>query len=157
MLINFYKIVCTGDEVYVGSTSKSIEYRWKKHISGQKCTRPCNSKILFDKYGIENCRIELIETRECETEQICKNIEGEHIRSIPYCINKVQPDRNMIQYLKDNKNKIKEQTALYHQLHKDEIHKRHSEYAKIHREQINARRRELYKHKAIRQFEKETV
>ena len=45
-------------ECYVGSTIHKVEYRWTKHRGKANDT---NSKILFENYGIENCKFVILE------------------------------------------------------------------------------------------------
>ena len=64
-----YKIVDVGyNKCYVGSTTEKLSMRMVRHRSDYK--RYKNGKInkitsfdLFDTYGIENCKIELVEKR----------------------------------------------------------------------------------------------
>ena len=121
MLINFYKIVCPGDEVYVGSTKFILNKRWSDHKSHHRNNiSTYTSKILFDKYGIENCKIELIETRECEEKERYR-IEGEYIRSIPNCVNEIVSGRTKQEYYEDNKEQIKDRVSKYREANKEQI------------------------------------
>jgi hypothetical protein len=120
--MSIYKIISDlGNEVYIGSTTKSLEDRFKKHINyttdnGRKPT----SSIIINKYGASNCRIELIEK---VTEGI-REREGYWILNTPNCINKVVPKRQKDEYDKmyyeKNKEKLKEQSRIYHKKQYDE-------------------------------------
>jgi hypothetical protein len=63
-----YKIIVrTGNEIYVGSTLQQVRKRWQDHRNGyieyvkSKGENKCvSSFVLFEKYGIENCKIILI-------------------------------------------------------------------------------------------------
>lgn len=58
-----------NDKVYIGQTMSSIEVRWRTHKSSWQGHRHCQALYdAFDKYGIENFSIELIE--ECNLEDI---------------------------------------------------------------------------------------
>ena len=46
-------------KVYIGKTSKGIEYRWKRHCTSGQCSR---MKAAIDKYGIEAFTIEVIDS-----------------------------------------------------------------------------------------------
>lgn len=65
-----YKITnLINGKKYVGKTSKTVKRRWNQHISDSKKER-CKDRPLyraFNKYGIENFSIEIIE--ECKIEQ----------------------------------------------------------------------------------------
>ena len=67
--MSVYKIT-GGDLCYIGSTIKSVNHRWIGHKhsynfwkSGGKISH-CRSFDIFDKFGIENCKIELLEEAE---------------------------------------------------------------------------------------------
>lgn len=56
-MATIYKILSPLlDECYVGSTTMKIEKRWTLHRSDI-----CRSKILFDKYGFDNCKFVVME------------------------------------------------------------------------------------------------
>ena len=69
-----YKITC-GDETYYGSTVMTLRERMWGHKSSYK--RWKNGKNndryacfnLFDKYGFDNCPIELVEDYPCQTKK----------------------------------------------------------------------------------------
>ena len=44
------------------------------------------SYILFEEYGVENCIIELIETKSCKDKDELRKLEGHYIRSLK-CVN----------------------------------------------------------------------
>jgi hypothetical protein len=75
-----YKIIVKNTEEeyrpYIGSTSlKYLCYRWNNHKQAYKNNikkNITNSKILFDKFGIDNCEIVLIEAYPCNSkEELC--------------------------------------------------------------------------------------
>jgi hypothetical protein len=91
-----YKIVPTnGDDIcYIGSTTKqylsqrmdahrSVFKQWQKNNKAEKTS----SVELFDKYGLENCKIVLIENFPCNSKDELEKREGEWIKKIN-CINK---------------------------------------------------------------------
>ena len=129
-----YKITAkNADEgdVYIGSTICKLNERFTKH----KYRQSCNVKLLFDKYGLDNCYIELIKEFPCETKEQLINEECYFIRTMK-SINKrienstieerVQSKKEYRQknkektkeYLEKNKEKIKEQFRLAHQRRK---------------------------------------
>jgi hypothetical protein len=70
--VNIYKIYSEdGKYIYIGRTSLTIQKRFQSHKSqykgykdnkaSYKCYRYCSSYELFDKYGFDKCKIELIE------------------------------------------------------------------------------------------------
>lgn len=65
-----YKITnLINGKKYIGKTSKTVERRWNQHISDSKkeCCKDRPLYRAFNKYGIENFSIEIIE--ECKIEQ----------------------------------------------------------------------------------------
>lgn len=67
VLKKVYKIICDDvDECYVGSTCYTLEHRLKGHISSYKKWKDhygdyVSSFIMFEKYGVGNCKIVLLE------------------------------------------------------------------------------------------------
>ena len=110
-----YKITDNGyNECYIGSTVQALYDRMSGHRrdyrnykeTGKLCFTAC---LLFDKYGIENCKIELVERFECENKEDLLAREGHHIRNTE-CINKYIPCRTQKEYkqLDKYKNQQKE-------------------------------------------------
>ena len=71
-----YRITDIGyNKFYVGSTVSSLSTRIGKHraeykdlLKGGK--RSCSSFILFNDFGVDNCKIELIEYYPCDNVMI---------------------------------------------------------------------------------------
>jgi hypothetical protein len=61
---------------------------------------------VFDEFGIENCKIELLELCNCETKDQLNKKEGEYIRSLD-CENKVIPQRTPQEHYQDNRTEIR--------------------------------------------------
>ena len=82
-------------DVYIGSTTKDTlaqrmtkhrcDYKYWKIVNNQK-TYKC-SYNLFEKYGLENCSIFLIEQFSCKSKDELRTREGFYIKTIK-CINK---------------------------------------------------------------------
>ena len=75
---------------------------------------------LFTEYGVENCKIELIEYFSCDTLQELRRKEGEHIINTD-CVNKLVAGRTDKEYRQDNKGKIREYRKEYKEQNKDKI------------------------------------
>ena len=118
-----YPKVDNADEgdVYYGSTTNTLSRRMTQHRHQTQC------KILFDKYGIEKCFIELVEKYSCETKDELTKKEGEYIRANK-CINKVIPGRTQKEWLRDNSDKVKQTYKEYRIDNKD----KYKEYNKQH-------------------------
>lgn len=120
-----YKIESTlGDKVYYGSTTKQyLCQRMTKHRTDYN--RWLNDKMnlitvfkLFEEYGLENCKIILVENCPCESRDELHAREAYYIRNFE-CVNKYVPGRTDKEYYQDNKNKIIERTKQYYENHKN--------------------------------------
>lgn len=89
-----YKILSNDELCYIGSTTlpllcmRMAEHRngYKRLKSGGKISN-ISSYILFDKYGVDNCRIELLEAVSCNSKDELTRREGHYIRLLN-CVNK---------------------------------------------------------------------
>jgi len=126
-----YKIepICEHDEneVYYGSTCQLLCKRMDGHRRDYKCWKNGNrdktsSYDLFEKYGIENCKIYLVELYPCDTKEELLAREGYYIKNNK-CINRYVAGNQLAVG-------IKEYHQIYRNQHKDE----NIEYCKIYRE-----------------------
>jgi ribosome-interacting GTPase 1 len=121
-----YKIhpICNHDEsdIYIGSTSENyLSVRFSRHKSAYKYKKIATSSFkLFDKYGIENCVITLLEPVNCRSKEELLARERFYIQSMK-CVNKSIPLRKNNEYTKANKEKIKQWKKEYYELNKDKI------------------------------------
>jgi hypothetical protein len=131
-----YKIEClTGepDDIYIGSTTKeflsqrlaSHSYEYKRFKNGTRLSKT-SSYELFDKYGIENCMILLIESFPCNNKDELRAREGFYIKSIK-CVNKLIPGTTAQQSVKNyhtnNKESIIAYKKQYHENNKEILNK----------------------------------
>tara|TARA_R110000772_G_scaffold60274_1_gene135982 strand:- start:110 stop:760 length:651 start_codon:yes stop_codon:yes gene_type:complete len=110
-------------DVYYGSTTVTLARRMARHRSSNNCS----SKILFDKYGVENCFIELVEEYPCDTKEQLNKKEGEYIRNHK-CINKYIAGRTPKEWLDDNINKMKEYHKEYYTENIDKLKEYKKQY-----------------------------
>ena len=82
-----YQITDIGyNKCYIGSTTEGLSLRMTRHRANYKNFLKNNGKNfissydLFNEYGLENCKIELIEYYKCNTLQELRKREGEHIK-----------------------------------------------------------------------------
>lgn len=119
-----YKIECLNDdcnEIYIGSTTKDYlskrmtmhREQYKQYKKGKKLGNVSVYNI-FDKYGLENCIITLIENVEAKTKDELLMRESYYIKSM-VCVNKKLPKRTIEdvkeyrkQYAKEYYNKNQE-------------------------------------------------
>ena len=74
--------VAQEPKCYIGSTADKLSSRMNGHRNAYKIylrtkKGKCTIFDLFDEFGVENCKIELIENFECETVDQLKRREGE--------------------------------------------------------------------------------
>ena len=126
-----------NSEVYIGSTTKQyLSQRLSKHKAnyrqwkkGAPHERHLTSYDIFEKYGVDNCQIVLIENYPCTTVEELRRREGYFIKHIK-CVNKKvagntsqEVDRN--KYIK-YKERILEERKAYYLKNKDMIQQRDS-------------------------------
>ena len=122
-----YQITDIGyNKCYIGSTCEELSRRMARHrikyksfLSGS-IKDNIRSFDLFNEYGVENCKIELIEYFKCDTLQELRRKEGEHIKNNE-CVNKYVAGRTVKEYHEDNKDKIKEYLKEYREQNRDKI------------------------------------
>jgi hypothetical protein len=111
-----------GDKIYIGSTTKEylsqrmVQHRYEYKIYLENNKKHCMSVIIFKEYGIDNCFIELIESKECINKEDQQRLEGKYIRELN-CVNKCRPDVTIDETIE----RIKTYKKQYRENHKDEI------------------------------------
>ena len=158
-----YKIeAINGEEgdIYIGSTTqKYLCNRMVKHRSTYKqYNKDKKSRIrsydLFDKYGVDNCVITLIEIVSCQCKEELKARERYYIQSLK-CVNKNIPLRSAIEYYQDNKEAVdnyrkewrsnnKEKTKTYREDNKDKLQQNRKLYYEENNEKIKQKRKVYY-------------
>ena len=148
-----YKIepISGGDEgdIYIGSTTK--QYLSQRMDSHRYCFKywkegkqgKTTSYDLFDKYGVENCHILLLEIVSCNTKDELLAREGFYIKSMP-CVNKIIVTRTHKEYIEAMTPKQKEKrktTKVDYQKKNKEILKE-KKYIYSNRDDIKERRKE---------------
>ena len=146
-----------GDKIYIGSTTKILLcQRMTAHREDFKRWKAGNfhsvsSFTLFIEYGVENCFIELIEAKECNSKDELHKLEGKYIRELN-CVNKVVPGRTKKEYYKDNLEHIVEYNNKWREENKEIIKTKKStpltcECGSIYRDHHRARHARSIKHK----------
>jgi hypothetical protein len=92
--------------VYYGSTTQPLCKRISEHRSAYKRYKNGKGKeyyksvfIIFDEFGLENCKIELVELFPCENKNQLHQKEGEYIKNNE-CVNKNIAGRTQKEYNK---------------------------------------------------------
>jgi hypothetical protein len=129
-----------GDKIYIGSTTKTqLSMRMSKHRADYKNWKNgkynmVTSYLIFEKYGVENCKIVLLENYPCESKDQLSAREAHFIRTLE-CVNKVVPLRTKAEYYVDNREAITEKHKAYRETNRVEI----AEKAKAYRETNQAK------------------
>ena len=145
---------------YIGSTCEELSQRMARHRymynqhtnRGKESYRSAN--ILFDEFGINNCKIELIEEYNCSNLMELHRREGFHIQNND-CVNKRIEGRTDAEYRKQNEAYEKERHKTYYENNKDKrkewvnknkdyISQWQKEYNQKNKEQIQAKKSEKY-------------
>jgi len=96
-------------DVYIGSTTRMLESRMAEHIYNYQYflknekNHSTRSVKLFQKYGIETCRITLIESFSCNSRKELQEKEASYINTIN-CVNKQFNKQFKTPYLNMNPN-----------------------------------------------------
>ena len=88
---------------------------YRSHANGSKAY--CSSFLLFEKFGLDNCKIELVEVFPCNSKEELRQREGYWIKQ-EECVNKLVAGRNRVEYYSENKDKILSRNSAYKKLDK---------------------------------------
>ena len=132
-------------DIYYGSTTQPLYKRFYEHKSYFKCDKPIKSKMIFEKYGIENIKIILVKYFPCENQQELGAEEAKYIRENK-CVNANIPGRSRKERAKENKETIKEKIKEYREKNKETIKEKNKEYYGENKETIKVREK-LYREK----------
>ena len=121
-----YKIVSADySRCYIGSTCESLSQRmarhrkkYKQYSSGKDEGRSSNK--LFDEFGLENCKIELVEEYPCNSLMELRRREGFHIQNHD-CVNTRIAGRTDQEYSEQNREKKNEQNRIYRLNNPDKV------------------------------------
>ena len=138
-----YKIwSLSGDKIYIGSTTKEyLSQRMDTHRNNYKNWKNGiyhNITVynIFDEYGLENCKIELLEAKECKDKHELLKLEGEYIRKLE-CVNKQIAGRTRKEYYDENREKLLEQKKQYHINNREKRNNYMREYRKLKKGLVN--------------------
>jgi hypothetical protein len=132
---------------YVGSSCASLSRRMCSHRTnyngykaGKRKSR-VTSYELFDKAGIENCKIELLENYPCNSKEELLAREGYWIRNTE-CVNKVIEGRTSAEYMKYwkelNKDKLRTYKQQWYYSNRESNLEKQSKYRQEHIEEKRA-------------------
>jgi hypothetical protein len=140
-------------DIYIGSTCKPrlcMRYaghkyrykRWKNEDYGYT-----TSFSLFETYGVENCKISLIENFDCRSKDELNKREGWFIRNTR-CVNRIIPDRTMKEWCKNNAEELKEKKKIYFQENAAKFKEYQKQYQQEHVEELKDKRKTYYQEHA---------
>lgn len=134
---------------YVGSTTKQyLSQRMDTHRNGYKRWKKGKYKFisvfeLFEKYGVKNCYIELLESCSCKISEELLKKEREWFDKLN-CVNIVRPfttKEEKVEQMKNwyeaNKEQVSERGKIYRDEHKEELVEKKKDYAQINKEKIS--------------------
>jgi hypothetical protein len=124
-----YKIeAINGDkeDIYVGSTTKAYlcqrmaghKYLYKKWKLGG--VSHYKSFEIFDKYGVDNCIITLLENVNVNSKDELLTRESHYVKTLE-CVNRIVPNRSRKEYRDDNKEILIEIKKKYYEENKKAI------------------------------------
>ena len=147
-----YRITDIGyNKCYIGSTIELLSARLSKHrnnythyLKGKYNFTTCFN--IFEEYGVEFCKIELIEIYPCSSREELQAREGYYIRSED-CVNKVIVGRtrkeyytdtqeHILAYAKNNKTHLKEYSKEYRETHREQLKQTKHDYYENNKEEI---------------------
>lgn len=134
-----YRIV-GGDKVYIGSTTQTLNARFRGHRNHYKSFQDCREyKVMvyeiFEEVGVEECSIELVEDFPCSSKRELEERERYWIETME-CVNKCLPVRTQEDLLKYQKE--------YRDNHKDERAEKNKEWREANREELLQKKKEYY-------------
>jgi len=147
-----YKIVVNTEEEYkpyVGSTCEALSRRMAEHRTNYKRKgKNISSHKLFDEFGIENCKIILLEECPCENREQLLMKEREWLDKIE-CCNKRRPYNSPEEKLimeKECKKKYDEthDRKEYFEANKERFSQQKKEYREANKEKISERGKKRY-------------
>ena len=132
-------------KVYV----KEWEHRrdYKKYCNDNDKTKAYpRSMMLFDEYGIDNCKIELIEDYPTDKREDLLRRQGFHIKNTD-CLNKIVSGRTKKEYYDDTREHHLEHQKQHRLDNLENYKAKDKAYGEKYKEKINARQRQAYQEK----------
>ena len=140
-----YKVLSdNGNEIYIGSTFNTTMGRFKEHEYHYNRWKKAQTKDnisvfgLFDKYGIDNCKIILIKEYEVYDRKQLEVYETLWINKLRLnCVNKHQPFCIKKLYTKQNKERIQQYHQKYYKKNKKQFQQYRQQNQKKLKEKTN--------------------
>jgi hypothetical protein len=156
-----YQIVAPNGSKYIGSTTQEIHKRLNAHKTRYRSWKDGKYKYmitcfkLFEEFGVENCKLELLELYPCNSKKELDTREGVIIKSIE-CVNKVVPGQDELVWREENREDLRsywktyyinnidkyiERNKLHYQNNKEYNRERCKNYREKNKEKISEQRR----------------
>ena len=137
-MATIYKILSPClQECYIGSTIRKVEWRWTQHRHKNNAT---NSKILFEKYGIDNCKFMIVEKCSIEERFIKEQWWLDNSIGIVNENNVIPSIENTKILTKEwkelNKEKMKQYHKIYREKNKEKLKQYQKEWGQTNKEKI---------------------
>ena len=144
----------TFTECYIGSTTESLSNRMARHRYVYARWKEGHGHFvsnfdMFDKYGLKNCKIELLEYYPCESKVELEAREGYHIRNND-CVNKCIPGRTRKEYRDTHKEKQKSYQAQYRLENKEQKKECDKVYRENNQDKIKEMKKQWYEQNKLR-------
>ena len=160
-----YKIICSDEHYYIGSTIRTLRHRFIDHKeSAKKETSKLYTHLRT--IGVDNATIELLELYPCESGKELRKRENDYIIEVkdnPLCLNEnrahvskeerttitkkyYEENRDIIlnrvkQYREDHYEEVLQKKAAYREQHRAELCEKQKEYAAEHKEEYKQSRK----------------
>ena len=114
-----YKVIDNAyTKCYIGSTCEDLSQRFARHRLSyrryKKGLAPlCRIFDVFDEFGVENCKIELIEEFPCDNKEQLLKREGYHIRNNE-CVNRCVAGRTKQEYTAEHQEQEQNRSIKYY-------------------------------------------
>ena len=138
---------------YYGSTVQSLAMRMSGHREAYKrylkglVSIHCRVYDLFEEFGIQNCRIELVEAHPCDSREELGKREGFYIEQHD-CVNKCVAGRTQTDYKKEwyqkNKTRILNNMQKLYEEDKENILQRNKLYRDAHKAELSEHHKIYY-------------
>ena len=145
-----YKITDNGqNKCYIGSTTQPYlsnrlaqhRKKYNNYLKGKGC---CYSVFsIFDEFGVDNCKIYLIEEFSCNSKEELHRREGQ-LQKETECVNKMIAGRTKKEYCEDNKEILHEKYSKYCLEHPDKRRETALKHYYQNKEAINKKQRQNY-------------
>ena len=136
-----YKIVDAGyNKCYIGSTCEDLSQRMARHRAAyqnyvKNGGKNARSFDLFREFGIDNCKILLLEKYLCQNQEGLRAREGEYQQNID-CVNKNVAGRTKTEYYEDNKQYYLQRCREYKANHKEGMKQSWKKYSEGHKDKL---------------------